>query len=708
MVLASRQLAEGVSLLQASPETVSLIELHSPMHAMMLPREEHGRSPFPPEWVEAVVRLGLVRETLSAHSPEPPAQRLEEVSFLHQKRKGKPSPLHLGTTQPVENETYLESSTKRVLGIGALEGQTEQGTTETSLLKALVSSPLAERPSLRAGEATGAVNNVPSKSTETQTMLPRETRAASAGPKAPGQSYSTTWGIRMKTAEALSSPSERGRTVTSSYRKKSGQAHTQPPIGSIFSVGSDTTYVHPALWPPSYQKVLAATETQMESGIQSIVEGIPSQYVGSSLESQTTSPSAGSNGGKHKLSAPVHSWGLENETHATKWHSNLAEQQAIATKLTSGELSTPQPQMHKARTATNSATPGSEESHQIKMTQLQWAFQKLPSSRSTVDSELLHLVGKRSLPEMEERPAPPHGCNPDHTVSTLSHGHIGPLIPNTLEKLQAKVLEALQRQHFLSPEFQRFPATGLHPPARGIKHIPWLEAGTSSHEQNEKCRELCLLASPLVGLFLPKNCCCLNCFGRSPHAAMDKLSGPGKHVQHILPAQRAVVLPGLPNWQVCDFKRDLCGWQQSNTDDFDWILAGERPAGPVTGNTSETQCSPSWGSYISLKSPFSRQTPEQKAALISPILQKLGCIHFWYSPLGSVMGTISIYLKVAGAPEWHRIWSAKGQQGTDWHEVMVEGVIGLEAGSDAAIDDLAFCMAECQEGCEELAALYRK
>ncbi|XP_065254431.1 astacin-like metalloendopeptidase [Emys orbicularis] len=86
------------------------------------------------------------------------------------------------------------------------------------------------------------------------------------------------------------------------------------------------------------------------------------------------------------------------------------------------------------------------------------------------------------------------------------------------------------------------------------------------------------------------------------------------------------------------------------------------------------------------------------------------------SPTLTESGTINIYIKLTDAPEWHRIWSAKGQQGTDWHQVgmeasesqklqvMVEGIIGPDAGSDVGIDDLSVCVAECRGGCDKLIA----
>ncbi|CAM5177755.1 unnamed protein product [Eretmochelys imbricata] len=761
-------LAEGTSLWQASPhQTFSPTELQietlssQETPAMILHREEHGQNPKSPEGTqpaetEALKLLGLFTKTVSMQSPETPTQRLE-VSVFHKKRgSGKPSLFSIETTLSAENETYMASSPKIALGMEALTGQTELGTAEVSLAQLLGSSTPAERARFPGAEATEAGNFIPSNSTETQTILPGETReliptarTPSAGTEATGQSYSTT----VKAAETPSSPSERGYTATGGYRKKNGeQAYTHSPIGSMSSAGSDTTHARPVVGPPYNQTSLASTvpvKTPFESGAPSPLGGIPPgdvepTYIGSSLETQTASPPAGGNGGKYTLSAdsgitPAGHWDLGNEISALEQHSSLSEKWALnTTKLANGELSNPQAQVHRENTTTSSAagvmpTPGSKEAHGIKVTQLKQAFQKHPSDLFAVDPELLHLVGKRSLPDTEESPAPPHDSNPDLKVITLTHGHQkmqSPLFSNTLEKLGAKVLEAFQKQHALLPEFQMSPVTGLYPAAKEIRSVPWgLETSTSDSTPDHK-----------HGLFRPrellftgrKKATSQTPFLLSAKAvqapaspAMDKpiaappQSGSGKHAHHSLPAQKATVQPG---WQVCDFEKDLCSWQQSDTDDFDWILAGERPsARSAIGNLSEeTNYSPSRGGYISLKSPSAKQTTGQKTSLISPILHRIGCIHFWYSPLGSAMGTINIYIKLADAPEWHRIWSAEGQQGTDWHQVgveasesqklqvMVEGVIGPDAGSDVGIDDLSVCVAECQGGCDKLIALYKK
>ncbi|XP_042715253.2 astacin-like metalloendopeptidase isoform X1 [Chrysemys picta bellii] len=759
-------LAEGISLQQASPhQTFSPIELQiktissQETPAMILHREEYGQTPMStegtqPAKMKALELLGLFTKTVSLQSPETPTPRLEEVSVFHRKRgRGKPSPLSIGTTLSEENET----STKIALGMEALAGQTtsqtELGITEVSLVQLLGSPTPVERTSFPGAEATEAVNKVPSNGTETQTILPGETRGPiptartpPAGTEATRPSYSTT----VKVAETPSSPSERrGYTATHGYRKKNGEPIYTQSIRSMSSAGSDTTPTSPSLWPPYYQTALASTEpvkTHMESGAPSPVGGIPSReveptYIGSSLETQTPSPLAGDKGRKYTLSAdggviPVGHWDVGNAISALEQDSSLSEKQAInTTRLANGEQSTPQAQVHRESTTTSSTvgvmpTPGTKEAHGIKVTQLKRAFRKHPSDLFTVDPELLHLVGKRSLPDIGESPALPHDSNPDLKVITLTHGDTqmqSPLLSNTLEKLRAKVLEAFQKQHVLLPEFHMFSVTGLYPAAKEIKSVPWLETGTSDSAPDSK-----------HGLFRPKElllgrkkATSLAPFLLSAKAvqatappAMDKPiaaplprrpSGSGKHAHHILPAPRATVQPG---WQVCDFEKDLCSWQQSDTDDFDWILAGERPTrSAIGGNLSEeTHSPPSRGGYISLKSPSARQTTGHKSSLISPILQRIGCIHFWYSPLGSVMGTINIYIKLTDAPEWHRIWSAKGQQGTDWHQVgmeasesqklqvMVEGVVGPDAGSDVGIDDLSVCVAECRGGCDKLIA----
>ncbi|XP_067396373.1 astacin-like metalloendopeptidase isoform X2 [Emydura macquarii macquarii] len=767
---------EGTSLLQASPrQTFSPIEQQitttnsQETPAEIFPREEPGQSPMSPGGVqsaetEASGLLGLLTLTTSTWPPETPAQRLEEVSEFHGKRgRGKPTPLPTGTAWPAENETYMVPSTKIALGMEALEGQTTSqtvlGITEVSLAQLLGGSTPAERASFPGAEVTEAVNPVPSNGTETQTTLPNKTREViltartrTVGTEAIGQSYSTT----MKAMGTPSSPSERMLlyTATSGHRKKNGgQAYTHPLTGSMSPAGSNTTRTSSSLGLPYYQTALASTEpmrTRLESGVQSAAGEMVPTSIGFSLETQTASSPAEGNGRESKLSTyggitPVGRWGLRHETYAPEWHGSQSEKWTLhTTTLAKSELPTPPAESQGARTATNSVvggtpTAGKGKAQGMKVIQLKRAFRKPPSALSAVDPEILHLVGKRSLPDAVARPAPPQDGNPALKGTTLSHGQTGPelhslLLSNPPEKQRAKALEALLKQHFLLPGFQVSPVPALSPTAKAFKGVPWWRgAGTSGCALDRKCG----LFRPKEHLLGRKKAINLAPFLMSAKAVrstaprgMDKpiaaplprdQSGPGKRGHSIRTTPKATVESGLLEWQVCDFEEDLCSWQQSDTDDFDWIRAGERPARSLPGgNISDPRASPSGGNYISLRSPSARQTPGQKTALISPVLHGIGCIRFWYSPLGSAMGTINLYIKHVRAPEWHRIWTAQGTQGTEWHpvgvaasesqklQVMVEGVIGPEAGSDAGIDDLSVCAAECQGGCEVLFAWYKK
>ncbi|XP_059588472.1 astacin-like metalloendopeptidase isoform X7 [Alligator mississippiensis] len=116
------------------------------------------------------------------------------------------------------------------------------------------------------------------------------------------------------------------------------------------------------------------------------------------------------------------------------------------------------------------------------------------------------------------------------------------------------------------------------------------------------------------------------------------------------------------------------------------------------------------GGFLSLKAPSIHWAPGKMAAVISPTFHGIGCIFFWYRPMGSGMSTINVYLQYEGSPAWHRVWSAKGQQSTGWQrmtmetfrmqrlQVVLEGVLGPDAGSEVHIV-VAICGALCLATC---------
>uniref|UniRef100_UPI00398E89C9 proline-rich protein 36-like n=1 Tax=Pristiophorus japonicus TaxID=55135 RepID=UPI00398E89C9 len=183
-------------------------------------------------------------------------------------------------------------------------------------------------------------------------------------------------------------------------------------------------------------------------------------------------------------------------------------------------------------------------------------------------------------------------------------------------------------------------------------------------------------------------------------------------VDLISPSQSAVI--DEPSVELrCDFEHGLCDWEQSITDDFDWLLhrfqTFSRETGPK-GDHTKGQCKDRGGRYLYLEASYPRQSGEQ-AALRSPLLRGRKCLSFWYNMYGKHMGSLNVHLKREGSPHWHRLWSVTGNQGRRWinaeidlftnwetYRVIIEGVRGLNYQGDAAIDDVQIYSSSCSAG----------
>ncbi|XP_051896719.1 basic proline-rich protein-like [Pristis pectinata] len=164
---------------------------------------------------------------------------------------------------------------------------------------------------------------------------------------------------------------------------------------------------------------------------------------------------------------------------------------------------------------------------------------------------------------------------------------------------------------------------------------------------------------------------------------------------------------------LCDFEHGLCGWQQCETDDFDWMphhyQMFSRKMGPKADH-SKGQCKGRGGRYLYLEASFPRQCGE-KAVLISPLLRGHRCLSFWYNMYGKHIGSLNVYLRYESSPHWHELWSVTGNQDRKWlkaeadvltngqaYRVIIEGVLGLNSQRDAAIDDLHVYRQSCAAG----------
>ncbi|XP_064410804.1 MAM and LDL-receptor class A domain-containing protein 1 [Latimeria chalumnae] len=153
----------------------------------------------------------------------------------------------------------------------------------------------------------------------------------------------------------------------------------------------------------------------------------------------------------------------------------------------------------------------------------------------------------------------------------------------------------------------------------------------------------------------------------------------------------------------CNFEFDLCSWQQSKNDTFDWLIrAGNTPTigtGPVTDHTQRDP----FGHYIFIESSFP-QLPGQIARISSLPISKWSknCrIIFYYYMSGDSIGALTIH-QVTTSRQEILLLNFTGDQGNFWQRgeiplrskedfnIIFEGQVGKGSKGDIALDDLTF------------------
>ncbi|KAM3929531.1 MAM and LDL-receptor class A domain-containing protein 1 isoform 2-T2 [Leptodactylus fuscus] len=152
----------------------------------------------------------------------------------------------------------------------------------------------------------------------------------------------------------------------------------------------------------------------------------------------------------------------------------------------------------------------------------------------------------------------------------------------------------------------------------------------------------------------------------------------------------------------CNFEFDLCDWQQSQSDNFDWsIRAGSTPTvgtGPVTDHTLQN---PS-GFYIFIEGSFPH-LPGQVAKLSGPIISKWSrncTLIFYFHMYGEGIGSLMVHQVTVSRRET-LLLNLTGDQGNFWqrkelplHDLgedsyfVFEGKIGKDHRGDLALDDI--------------------
>ncbi|KAK0068562.1 MAM and LDL-receptor class A domain-containing protein 2, partial [Biomphalaria pfeifferi] len=158
----------------------------------------------------------------------------------------------------------------------------------------------------------------------------------------------------------------------------------------------------------------------------------------------------------------------------------------------------------------------------------------------------------------------------------------------------------------------------------------------------------------------------------------------------------------------CDFENGMCGFVQSITDNFDWLLHSSSTTSSGTGPNSDHTYGTMQGHYAYIEA--SNRAPNLRASLLTPNMTlnyPSNCVKFWYNMYGSTMGSLRVYRLFRGNRQ--QLWSRSGNQGQQWQmaEVSVlgdntttvslefEGVVGSSYLSDIALDDVTIRTGPC-------------
>ncbi|XP_072014801.1 MAM and LDL-receptor class A domain-containing protein 1-like [Amphiura filiformis] len=162
-------------------------------------------------------------------------------------------------------------------------------------------------------------------------------------------------------------------------------------------------------------------------------------------------------------------------------------------------------------------------------------------------------------------------------------------------------------------------------------------------------------------------------------------------------------LSATTQWD-CDFEQnDTCNYIQAKDDKFDWTRnaggTGSTDTGPSKDHTLGTD--QGYYIYIEASSPRYKGDDARIESANVPFSYPTMCVDFWYHMYGDGIGTLNVYIKIAG-----QLGTLCGRElelgkiaGT---EVSYEGVVGDSYLGDIALDDLSIYYGNCEgtQSCE--------
>ncbi|BFZ04222.1 hypothetical protein BsWGS_07261 [Bradybaena similaris] len=163
----------------------------------------------------------------------------------------------------------------------------------------------------------------------------------------------------------------------------------------------------------------------------------------------------------------------------------------------------------------------------------------------------------------------------------------------------------------------------------------------------------------------------------------------------------------------CSFSVNTCGWQQDQSDDFDWLRNKGSTASEETGPDDDHS---GGGYYMYIET--SNSGYGKKATLYSPQITipqgQSKCFSFWYYMYGEAVNMLEVLMAIGSTQK--QIWIQQGNKGAKWLvaqlplnsaspvTLYIRGTSSYDYTGDIAIDDITLTDGPCT-ATSQLAAL---
>ncbi|XP_013402242.2 MAM and LDL-receptor class A domain-containing protein 1-like, partial [Lingula anatina] len=154
----------------------------------------------------------------------------------------------------------------------------------------------------------------------------------------------------------------------------------------------------------------------------------------------------------------------------------------------------------------------------------------------------------------------------------------------------------------------------------------------------------------------------------------------------------------------CNFDRNVCGFTQSSSDQFDWTRHRGNTSSQNTGPSKDHTTGSGYYMYIEASSP---RRPNNTAIIHSPTINIKGksCISYWFHMYGGTMGRLTVSVLIGS--KRNVLFTTTGNKGNTWIQkrhtwafdvpakIEFQAIRGLNYASDIAIDDVSVTSGPC-------------